>query len=665
MLTNIRGLVNSLKLGHTKGMISLYEAISNAIDAIDDKGTASSGRIDVRLIRNNDLAAKGSDDLQPIDGFVITDTGVGFTPNHLSSFKEAYTLMKMQAGGKGVGRFTYLKVFSEVSVKSVFLEEGKKRSLSFQFSVEKEVSDEQYADSPEADQTGSVVTVKGMDANFRAGWAKEGDLIAQRIVEHFLSRFAGSTCPPIWLHDAGIAPVDLHQVFKDTIQPHIEEMPVQVGNHTFTTRVFRNANARDKHELSYCAIGREVMSAGLRELIPALPERLLDEGKKYTLKVLVSGDYLDRNANNERTEIVFNNGEGDLGDDGSRISRQQLDSAVSGKLRDALATDLKSTNEEKFVDISKFVERAPEYQVLLNDKYRKRLEQEIPPGCSPEKLDEHLLHLRRSIEDDVRSQSRKIAELVDTGTFDQYKARMNDLIATMNDVGKSQLACYIAHRRAIIDLLDVSLKKSATDKNYKLEEILHNMIFPMRQTSRDVFQQQQNLWVIDERLCFHSILTSDKKLNSVSGLENTSGKEPDIFAFFYDHPIGVQEIEDSSGAIVIIEFKRPGRDDYKSDPAQQVIQRFVEIKKGNVKDIEGRPVNPTNMRYFGYLIADLTNTLKNQMEMNYLPSIDGEGYFKPLPGGNGYVEIISYKKLLDDAKRRNRVMFEKLGLHKK
>lgn len=137
------------------------------------------------------------------------------------------------------------------------------------------------------------------------------------------------------------------------------------------------------------------------------------------------------------------------------------------------------------------------------------------------------------------------------------------------------------------------------------------------------------------------------------------------FAFFYDHPIGVQEIEDSSGAIVIIEFKRPGRDDYKSDPAQQVIQRFVEIKKGNVKDIEGRPVNPTNMRYFGYLIADLTNTLKNQMEMNYLPSIDGEGYFKPLPGGNGYVEIISYKKLLDDAKRRNRVMFEKLGLHKK
>lgn len=30
------------------------------------------------------------------------------------------------------------------------------------------------------------------------------------------------------------------------------------------------------------------------------------------------------------------------------------------------------------------------------------------------------------------------------------------------------------------------------------------------------------------------------------------------------------------------------------------------------------------------------------MRMNYHESIDGEGYFKTLTGGNGYVEIISY-----------------------
>ncbi|MFD2838871.1 hypothetical protein ACFS3C_26820 [Azotobacter vinelandii] len=51
--------------------------------------------------------------------------------------------------------------------------------------------------------------------------------------------------------------------------------------------------------------------------------------------------------------------------------------------------------------------------------------------------------------------------------------------------------------------------------------------------------------------------------------------------------------------------------------------------------------------------------------MNYHESIDGEGYFKTLTGGNGYIEIISYDKLIKDAARRNRVLFfEKLGLHK-
>ena len=95
-----------------------------------------------------------------------------------------------------------------------------------------------------------------------------------------------------------------------------------------------------------------------------------------------------------------------------------------------------------------------------------------------------------------------------------------------------------------------------------------------------------------------------------------------------------------------------------------VAKRFVEIDKGQVESIDGRRINPTGLRYFGYLIADLTESLCDQMEMNYHKSVDGEGYFKTLPGGQGYVEIISYDKLLRDAQRRNRVLFEKLGLHK-
>ena len=36
----------------------------------------------------------------------------------------------------------------------------------------------------------------------------------------------------------------------------------------------------------------------------------------------------------------------------------------------------------------------------------------------------------------------------------------------------------------------------------------------------------------------------------------------------------------------------------------------------------------------------------------------------PLATGNGYIEILSYDKLIKDANRRNRILFDKLGLHK-
>ena len=101
-----------------------------------------------------------------------------------------------------------------------------------------------------------------------------------------------------------------------------------------------------------------------------------------------------------------------------------------------------------------------------------------------------------------------------------------------NEIGKAQLAAYIAHRRTILDLVDNSLKKKRSDDKYPLERVLHKMIFPMGATSKDIFFEQQNLWLIDERLCYHTLLTSDKKMNSISGLKNTSLKEPDIFAFF-------------------------------------------------------------------------------------------------------------------------------------
>lgn len=430
-------------------------------------------------------------------------------------------------------------------------------------------------------------------------------------------------------------------------------------------QAYRHHDGRARHDLHLCANGREVTTSKLREVLPELPERLLDEAQEpYTLIVLVTGEYLDAHANTERTKIAFQSDE-ELDIDTTLVPRATLNRGIAEALRPLLANDLKSTNEEKIAQVERFVEQAPEYRVLTHDRYRHLIEQRVQPGLKDEQLDHALLQIRREVEDAMRKEERHVAALIERESFDQYQERIRQLMEDINDVGKAKLADYIAHRRTILDLIDQSLKRVQTDSKYPFERVLHKMIFPMGVTSREIFLDQQNLWMIDERLCFHTVLTSDKKLNKVSGLESTSGKEPDVFAFFYDTPIGVSEPDNlPGGGVVIVEFKRPGRDDYDKDPADQIIQRFWEIDQGNVKDIDGRPINPERLRYTGYLIADLTPTLRRQVAMRYHRTADNEGYFSTLPEGNGYIEIISYDKLVRDAKRRNRVLFDKLGLHK-
>lgn len=665
MQANIKGLVDRLELSQAKAMMPLYEAISNAVDAIEEHQDGFSNHlIRIRLVASNDLAHQAGDETLVVDGFDVIDDGVGFNEKNLASFQEAHTLSKVKVGGRGVGRFTFLKVFSSVHIRSVFKRDGKALLREFDFSIQDELKGADTT-SEVKEVCGTHTSLRGMDDKFRTGWPTQPETIAERIVAHFLIRFAARSCPPITLESPGHAPIDLHALFQSTVLAHIQEQFFEVSGHTFALQAYRHRDGRSRHELNLCANGREVTTSKLRDLLPELPERLIDgDQESYTLIVLVTGEYLDDHANQERTRIAFQSDE-EPELEQSLVSRRALNQGIAGALRPLLSGDLKSTNEEKRAQIEKFVEQAPEYRALTHPRYKEVIEQKIQPGLSEDKLDEALLHVKRAIEDDIRKEAKHVAALFETETFEQYQEKFKEIAEKANEIGKAQLAAYIAHRRTILDLVSNSLKKKRTDDKYPLERVLHKMIFPMGTTSKDIFFEQQNLWVIDERLCYHTLLTSDKKLKSVAGLDDTSGREPDIFAFFYDTPIGVAEADSlPGGGVVIIEFKRPGRDNYDKDPADQIIQRFREISEGGVTDVDGRQINPASLRYTGYLIADLTPSLHRQVFGRYHRTADNEGYFSPLATGNGYIEILSYDKLIKDAERRNRILFDKLGLHK-
>jgi hypothetical protein len=135
----------------------------------------------------------------------------------------------------------------------------------------------------------------------------------------------------------------------------------------------------------------------------------------------------------------------------------------------------------------------------------------------------------------------------------------------------------------------------------------------MRQTSEDTDYHHQNLWMIDERLTFHSLITSDTPLNKNAMLNTDSEKRGDIVIFDEKIIFGdVRADENPINSITTIEFKRPGRNDYNDsdNPVRQAFRLINDIRSGIFK-INGRSVSVANDKIpaTAYCICDITPSL--------------------------------------------------------
>src|SRR3546814_11616723 len=87
----------------------------------------------------------------------------------------------------------------------------------------------------------------------------------------------------------------------------------------------------------------------------------------------------------------------------------------------------------------------------------------------------------------------------------------------------SALAQYIQHRKIILEFLERAINVREGEKNFPLEKVVHQLVFPMQHTSDEIEYSQQNLWMIDERLTFHSFISSDKRKQSLRSEERRVG----------------------------------------------------------------------------------------------------------------------------------------------
>lgn len=126
---DLRGRIRNTKLSHAHALLPLFEAIINSIHAVAE-ARRNDGLIQIVIRRNHVqriLGGPSGSDLQvqyPVKSFEVSDNGVGFTEVHFKSFGTSDTQQKISQGGKGVGRFLWLKAFDHAEIDSVFINDS-------------------------------------------------------------------------------------------------------------------------------------------------------------------------------------------------------------------------------------------------------------------------------------------------------------------------------------------------------------------------------------------------------------------------------------------------------------------------------------------------------------------------------------------------------------
>jgi hypothetical protein len=666
MELDLIGRIENTNLSTSKPLLPLFEAIINSIQAIEARRIRD-GIISIQIERTEDLFNDEGENVHPLKSFTISDNGIGFNDANFKSFNKADTTLKKSIGGKGIGRFIWLKAFDKVIVESIYKngQDYKKRNFIFKLS-EKGIEEDTLVDNPEPKYL-TTVKLSGLKETYTQFCPRKLDVIAEKIIEHCLVYFVMGNLPIIQLVDeANKKSVVLNDIFRDIAKSTLEEVEFTLKIHRFKLSILKLFKAHTKHELHFFAHNRQVKQFSIDNDIPDLSTKLFDSDIKqeFSVNAFLTSNYLDQIVNQERTILNFLP---DTEDDRlfqTEISEQELKDKVMQILREKLAAYLNPIRESKAKRIVEFVNvTAPQYKPLL--KYKPELIEQIKPDLKDDKLDMELYKAQQGLELEIRNESKVVfSEMDNVQDLNEYKTKFDGYFVKLIEVGNSKLSQYILHRKTVLELLKKQINIKADD-TYFLEDSVHKIIFPLRTTSEEVPLTNQNLWLIDEKLNYHQYLASDKRLDKLENVEVNSPKRPDVIVF--NNPFALVSDNKPYQSIVILEFKKPMRNNYSDEenPIDQVLGYVENIIAGKALDRNGRPFNiPINTPFYAYIICDITPAIEKYANRNsFIKSTDGLGFFgyvkEPL---NTYIEIIGYDKMIIDSEKRNKILFEHLNI---
>ena len=181
-----------------------------------------------------------------------------------------------------------------------------------------------------------------------------------------------------------------------------------------------------------------------------MQKKLTDEAGPFAYLGFVEGEYLNQHVNGERTDFSFpterQRGAAD------EITLAAIREGALGCVSIDLQPFLDEINTEKRTAINSYItQEAPEYRPLA--RYMEEFIDRIPPGTTGRALEVALHEQMYEKQRQLKQESYTLIEESGKQALrpEEYEAKLADFIERANELGKSSLAQYVAHRKVILD----------------------------------------------------------------------------------------------------------------------------------------------------------------------------------------------------------------------
>ena len=667
---NIKGVIRNIGPKTTVYM-PVIETVVNAIQAIKEKGKKN-GKVRILVVRSRQ-EEMDKKDIPLIQSFIVEDNGIGFNDDNLQSFDTIYSEHKLKEGGKGFGRFVCLKYFENLKIESIYEHEGILKERKFRMGRgDQIIVDEPIRKNSIAGSTRTSVKLENLiKVNFPDREIKK---IARMLVEELLSYFIDKEiiCPEISVSEQdGTGEVILNEFIGKQSAALIEE--IELDNHEFVLgeneakkkfgiRLFKFYSAKQwKNMISLVAHGRQVTTTATKDYIPEFHEEFRGQKEsnldsrdlKFVVKSYVFGKYLNDNVSLERGDFDFSKDQPDLV---HGISMKDIERRAAEISEIAVAEEIAVRKKEKEEMVRSYVDEEAPWLKQTSEKADLNL-----LSCNASEKAMLLYLYEKDCGQEIEFKT-KFKGMMTKDNINDLEADIEDLTKSISLASTDALTHYLVRRGYILGILNKRLQCGSPKKKYPSEASLHNVIFPQGEDSDSVSYDEHNLWIIDERLNFTEYLSSDKPLGETKLIR------PDIMAF--PPPMIFSNGEGASHPVIIVEFKRPERDDFvdrssKENPIEQIIRYVSEVRKEKtIRRGNGQkfPVD-SNTPFYGYLVCSINKKIMGWLDREeFKPMADNENWFRWFDNNKLYMEVISWDKLLKNAEMRHDAFFKKLKI---